>query len=401
MQNNKQTIGFWTVYIFLCCYFMQLFNFPNRFTISLGGSICLILLIKQRKFRQDIGAGLLILTIASYFIIQYGSRAFTMSLPYVGVLIYVLANYLACETASNDKSELIFLSLIFMLVLGYSLHGIFNSYLFLDGQLEPGNPRYWMDIWEQDYLPGTWQVVFFLPALAIVFPALVYFKQRKLSYILTIFLSVFFLYISWISNSRMSIFVFPLVFCAQIVLYVILEWEKVKAFLCRRKKLVVAASVIGLLLATFLVSTDNPLKMALIEKLGRDGGIFGSDRLVAQRNALKQLFLYPMGGRKMEFGPINYAHNVWLDMANVSGLIPFFAFTAYTLWTIYELICWLMKKGVSTERKLVAAGIYGAFFLFYSMERGLEGSMHYMTPWFFLNGMVHGELTMLKNSVKK
>ena len=41
----------------------------------------------------------------------------------------------------------------------------------------------------------------------------------------------------------------------------------------------------------------------------------------------------------------------------------------------------------------MVAGVYGAFFLYYTVERGIDNSMHFMTPWFFINGMVHGELS--------
>ena len=92
-----------------------------------------------------------------------------------------------------------------------------------------------------------------------------------------------------------------------------------------------------------------------------------------------------------------HAHNTWIDIADASGIIPFFSFAAYTLITIVELIVWLMKQEISTERKLMTAGIYGIFFLYYTVERGLGGSMHYMTPWFLVNSMVHGELWVMGN----
>ena len=45
----------------------------------------------------------------------------------------------------------------------------------------------------------------------------------------------------------------------------------------------------------------------------------------------------------------------------------------------------------------MTVGIYGSLFLYYMVERGIEGSMHFMTPWFFINGMIHGELSAIKN----
>ena len=184
---------------------------------------------------------------------------------------------------------------------------------------------------------------------------------------------------------------------AQSFLYIILEREKLTKVYQKNKTYVVAiilAAVVGLLI---FVGTDNRVMQILTQKLGRSGGVFGSVRFKAQRMALEQLFEYPMGGGKMNFGRTVYAHNTWLDMANRAGLIPFFSFTIYTIYSIYELIVWLTKKDISTERKLITAGIYGSFFLYYTIERGIDGSMHFMTPWFFIDSMIHGELSTIKN----
>ena len=184
----------------------------------------------------------------------------------------------------------------------------------------------------------------------------------------------------------------------QICLFILLEKEKIREIYRDNGKLIICLSIIVLIGLIVFVTIENPLMLAVTKKLGRNGGVFGSARFVAQRKALTQLFLYPMGGRHMDLGRIAYAHNTWLDMANTAGLIPFFAFVAYTLYSAYELLKWIIQKDISTERKLITAGMYVAFFLYYMVERGIEGSIHFMTPWFFINGMVHGELSMIKKS---
>ena len=401
MRINKQTAVFAGICLFLLCYFMMLFDFPNILTVIIGTTICSILLVRQKKIRLDIGTCLLIITIASYFIIRYGvAQAFVMGLPYVGILMYVLANYLSCEAKTKENSERLLFMIFFTVVLGYTIHGFLNSYMYLAGYRTEGR-RHWYDFWMNVYLPATEQVIYFLPILSLIFPAIIYFRKSKVLNVFILLSSVFFVYISWVSDSRMSIFIFPLVFAAQVVLYALLEWDKIKAAIMKRRRLFIAICVCAAVVLLLFIIVDNPVMSVLKTKLGRDGGVFGSDRFVAQRLALEQLFVYPMGGSKMEFGRITYAHNTWLDMANRAGLIPFFAFTAYTFWTIYEMIVWLTKTEISTRRKLMVAGVYGAFFLYYTVERGIDNSMHFMTPWFFINGMVHGELSILKEKAKQ
>ncbi len=392
-QENVQTVLWGAVLVFLCCYFMMLFDFPNVLTIIFGAVICLVLLIKQRRFRIDVGICLLTITMASYFVIVFGTRGLTMSLPYVGLVMYVLGNYLGSEVKTKEDSERKFLLLLFMLVLGHSIHGMLNSYLFLDGQWDNGDIRVWMDCWMGICLPGTQQIVYFLPAIAMVFPAIIYFKNRKCVNALVIFAAFFFIYISMYSQTRTSVLIFPLVFAAQAVLYVMLEWKRIRRIFSNKKVKLVSLGILILLIAAGLLLKNHPIVSEFMGIMGRDGGILNNIRFKLQRRALQQLFLYPMGGDQMDFMGYPYAHNAWLDMANMGGLIPFFAFAAYTFLTVYELIRWLMRKEISTERKLILAGIYGAFFLYYTVERAFDGSMHFMTPWFFINGLVHAELT--------
>lgn len=395
-KMKKEKLGFCAVVVFLLCYFMLFFDFPNLLTVLFGSAICLLLIIKQKKLRLDVGTILLSVTIVSYFFIRYGlENAIALGLPYVGILMYVLANYLSSELKTKEESEKLLLIIFFAVVFGYTIHGFLNSYMYLAGYRTEGR-RHWHDFWMNIYLPATEQVIYFLPVLSLVFPAIIYFRKNKLLNIFVILSSLFFVYISWISDSRMSIFIFPVVFVAQCILYILIEWKKVKNYILKRKTVFAVLVILFIVGVLVFVLTDNPIMTVLKTKLGRDGGVFGSERFVAQRLALTQLFVYPLGGSQMDFGRISYAHNTWLDMANRAGLIPFFAFSAYTFWTVYEMIVWLTKKKVSTRRKLMVAGAYGAFFLYYTVERGIDNSMHFMTPWFFINGMVHGELSVIK-----
>lgn len=396
-QKNVQTIFWAAVTLFLCCYFVMLFDFPNRITIFIGSVICMMLMYQQKSFRLDLNTILLTVTISSYYIILYGTRAFTMSLPYVGILMYVVGNYLSAQVAKKRDFEKFYLIFLFTIVLGHSLHGILNAALFLDGQLFEDDIRVWMDIWMQITLPGTQQIVYFLPALAMVFPAIVWFKNRKCANVLIVATAVFFIYISMASQTRTSVLILPLVFAAQAMLYAILEWKRVKKILQHKNTKIIAVIGLAVIVGAVLILKDHPLVSSFIDIMGRDGGILNNIRFKLQRSALEQLWLYPMGGDQMDFMGYPYAHNAWLDMANEAGWIPFFSFVAYTIHVIYELIRWLFKKEVSTERKLIVAGIFGAFMLYYMVERAFDSSMHFMTPWFFINGLVHGEISERKN----
>ena len=108
--------------------------------------------------------------------------------------------------------------------------------------------------------------------------------------------------------------------------------------------------------------------------------------------------VYPWGGNQMSFSGYAHAHNAWLSMADMAGWIPLGVLIIYTVLTASETVCWIVKTEITTERKLITAGLLCVFFLFYTVERIFEGALHFLTPYLFINGLIHGELWMMKNT---
>lgn len=392
MKNNVQTITFGGICLFLCCYFMQIFNLPNVLTVILGAGFCLAMLIQQKRVRIDAGICLLALTMVSYYVIVNGVRGLGYAILYIPLILYIIANYAVNSLQDEKECDKKLLLLIFALTAGYGIHGLLNSYMYYAGYVIPGT-RQWQDFWSGAIVPGTQHTAYFLPVLALFLPAVLYLKKRKWVNGLLIVMTVFFGYTTLATKSRMSMMIFAMVFCGQAVLFVVLEKERAKELASDRKVRIAVVILLALLIAAGFALKDSDVVVAFLENMGKGGGILNNVRFEAQRLALAQLFEYPMGGRLMELGR-TYCHNTWLDMANAGGLIPFFAFTAYTLYTLYELIRLLLKKGISTEAKLMMAGLYVSFFLYLSVEPALDASIHLVTPWIFVNGLIHGRLSL-------
>ena len=261
--------------------------------------------------------------------------------------------------------------------------------MYYAGYVVPGTRR-WEDFWSREIVPGTQHTVYFLPMMAMFFPAIIFAKERKWKSILICMFTVFFCYTSLVTKSRMPLLIFLITVVLQVIAFSALEWKVVKKILFDKKTWIVMAALIVFMVAGFLFVKDTAVVSAFINNLGKDGGILNNIRFVAQRQAICQLFDHPMGGRQMTMVLGNFCHNTWLDMANAGGLIPFFAFTAYTIYSLYELCALMKQKEISTEVKLMTVGIYGVFFLYFSVEPALDASIHYLTPWIFVNSMVHG-----------
>ena len=388
IKKEKESILYALILVYLTCYFIQLFGFPDLLMLVLGAIFCLILLLKQKKLRVDLGVCLVAITMFSYCIVVFGIRAIAIMMPYIPVLMYVLSHYLSKEIKVHDKSGIELSKVIYCLVFGHAVHGVLNSYLYFAGYRWEGT-RYWMDVWQREIIPGTQLTLYYIPVFAVLFPALIYFTKKKGRNIMVILLSLFFVYASLATRTRTTLLVLALVFFIQGVIFVLLEKENVMKNVTPKKLGLFFGGIIVLIAVLVFALKDLEIIRAFIDNLSKGGGILNNIRFVVQRQALSQIFDYPWGGSQMVLD-LKLTHNVWLDLANEAGIIPFFAFAGYTLWTLYELIRFVMKKEIATEVKLMMVGIYVAFFLYYTVESAIRATVHFMTPWMLVNGLVHG-----------
>lgn len=396
MKEKSQSIIFASMLLYLTCYFLQLYKFPNILMLAIGAGFCALLLVKQKRLRINLGLCLLAATMFPYCIIQFGMRAIFAMMPYVILLIWVLSDYLGAEFKGKAAGEIKLIYVIYSMVLGHMIYGLLNSYMYFSGTGVPGT-RYWFDIWSRQLTPGTQLTMYFISVFAVFLPAVVFWKKRKWSGLVVIFATVFFVYASLATKTRTTLLVLAIVAFIQIALYTLLESKKVQSIISGRKLWITVAVAVGVIIIGIFFLKDTQIIREFIDNLGKGGGILNNDRFKVQREALSQLFDYPMGGRQMKLEFI-YCHNVWLDMANAAGLIPFFAFLGFTIYSICYLIRFIMKKEIQTETKLIMAGLYVAFFLYYTVEPALDTSVHFMTPWILVNGLIHGYLSKEGNN---
>ena len=391
MKINTESVVIKFIWLFLTCYFAYLFRFPMIVTLGVGAVFCLYFLIKQKIIRIDAGLCFAAIAMLGFSVAKFGTRGLFVMMPYVPVVIYVLATYLGAENRLNKESEVNLIYIIYCMIFGHAIYGVLNAYMYFAGTGWEGT-RYWMDFWTKTMTPGTKLTPYFLVSFAIAFPAVIYFLKRKVWNGLVILLTLFFVYVSLATRTRTTIFVFGIVLCLQTVLFMILEREFLKKYVTPKRMAIFGGAFIAAVAALILLLKDHPLIVTFINNLGKDGGILNNYRFVAQRQALEQLFDYPFGGYQMKMD-LKMAHNVWLDLANAAGLIPFLAFTAYTVWTAYELFVFIKRTTFSAELKLMIFGIYVAYFLYYSVEPALDASIHFMSPWMLIPGLVHGYLS--------
>ena len=388
MKEKAQTITFAAVLVFLCCYFMQLLNMPNVIVVGIGVVLCLIMLLQQKVFRIDIGICLLAITMISYYVIVNGIQGAFFVVLYIPLILYEMGNYTVCAIKKSDDYNRALRMLIGAFVVGFAVHGILNAYMYYAGYVIPGT-RQWADFWHKGIVPGTQHTAYFLPMFAMAFPAVAYFMKHRGNSCLILAMTAFFGYTSLATKSRMAVLIFALVVCLQVVIYIFTEKSKVKKLVADKRFWIAIVVFMFMAVGAVFAVKDSAVVVAFIENMSKGGGILNNVRFEAQRLAVEQLFVYPMGGRLMNLGR-TYCHNTWLDMANAAGLIPFFAFALYTVYTAWNVIRLILNRRVNAEMKMTMAGLYFVFFLYMSVEPALDASIHLVVPWIFVNGIIYG-----------
>lgn len=386
--RGKEKIIYAISMLVLLAFFAQFFNFPNKLSVVCVFLICGSYCILQRKILAGIREILLFLTMVLYIWFS-GKRNLTgISIVLLPVLFQMAGRYMLND--AKDRKEFIrcLWCLIGAFVLGYTIHAVLNTGMYwLYGLGERG--RVWKDVWTGYDVPATQHNIYFLPVLAVVFPAILYIKKHKAVCGVSLAIAAFFVWFSVISRSRTPLVIFAIVLLWGIFLWCVYNRKDKKT---QKTILICGAAVLAVILAGCLVVWLNWEKIqatSFYATFQRGGGILHNVRFEAQLNALKQLFVYPFGGYQMDLGVLEMAHNLWLDTAKAAGILPFISLVVYTLLSAYDMFRMLRNGKVPSSVKYVLSSLWLVMMLYYMIEPALEATVQFLVPWTFMNGIVY------------
>lgn len=382
LMNKLEKPAYYLSLLFVFLLFLNFRDIPNRYAALGVVACCLFYMVKQGKIRVDLSIILLGLSIAMYgkMMGYFTSDLLMAVILTVGFMMF--GKYLILEAKS--ERECILPGVIFLA--GYSLYGLLNSVNYFFHKFEVGGNRTWPEFWTGQNLLATQQCIYIIPLLAMLVPAVICWKKNKVVYSLTIVTSVFFVYHSFLTLSRTPIMAFAVLCAWGILLFLIFNRENKKLMMFTKWTFLISVVTIALFL---LLNWGWIREIPFVQNMSKDGGVLNNIRFRAQRSVLMQMFDYPMGNPEMYTEGMKLVHNVWLDMAKKTGLIPFSLFAVYTMISFVQMVK-MLKSNVSEEFKYLLSGIYFAFILYYTVEPALDANIRYMVPWTFINGLIAG-----------
>lgn len=390
---HSQKIIYDAVLIFLFLFFFQLMGSHKMIFFAtstlLGGLICLGYAWKQKKLRVAVPEIILALSFFSYTLISKMSISFMILFMSLPPLFLLIGKYLSKDIVSEKNSGSYIFRYIMLFVSAYALHGLLNCLIYFRDGI-PGE-REWNDVWGE-FLPATQHSLYTLPVLSLMFFAFLYWKKYKALCTGTICIGIFFLFQALHSLSRTQIMIWILIMFWEVLLFILLNRKNEKVMRIVKRCAVILAIVCGILAVFSIVNYNTLQNWEIVRIFHRGGGILHNVRFQAQIRVLQQLFVYPFGNTEMDLGGLYYAHNVWLDMAKATGVIPFFLLLIYTVISLVDMVKFLLDTSVAPELKYMSSGLYFALLLYYMVEPALDANIAYLIPWFYLHGIVNGYL---------
>ena len=356
----------------------------DKYTILLLLINCLLQFYLSKKIHVDTESILLFIGMLAYGIGSKFTPYLTIKCTLLPFLFYFYGVSVLSSQNKADREYRI-KALILVLSLGMLLESILNN-----TQWTPEYGRNWPEFWSGQFLPATQHVFYNLCITGMIFYGVIYWRKNRLLNSILVLGGTYCLWYSLITASRMLVVIFALVLAANIALYFYLNWNNKASHLYLYILLAILLATAALICVLYVFNIGGFYDYMHSYMWTRDGGILHNVRFQAHLAVLKQLFKYPFGGKLMDLAGLEYAHNVWLDAANSSGIFPFFLLTAYAALTLYNLIKLIRTQAITHETKYLLVSSYLSLFLFYMVETALEANIMLWAPWALVCGLIKG-----------
>lgn len=358
---------------------------------------------------------LLITYFISYFLFAsiYSDDIFQVFITYFLLpLLSVFSGYTLIRLRQKgfwDQTEYF----ILFISIGLATYGILNIYQrYQEGYdtltwIAAG--RMSVDFWRGDEVWPTLQATYFIPIIGILF-YMVFISKGFLKKILYLIGFMFALITAFDIGSRTLIVLSIAVLCAYLLVY--LKSNIISAKKKTNVTIVLALLIIGLLM--LFIFNVGSLRTNIMESnfiLRLTGGTKYDDvegllsihgRDIRYKAIFDQMFIHPFGNIDLgtiESGGLGSAHNTWLEIFRVAGIVPFVLFIFWTIHSIKVLIKLFFSEGLLDKEMALPLIIVIVITVQFMTESMFTINTHLMNFYFLLTGMLEAYYIRLRRKL--
>jgi len=367
-----------------------LFLFSNNF-FSYANYIVLIMMVYEIIVRRKLS------------IVKTPAFAFLVA----GSLMFMLLSLYNSYEISASTFMLRFVTPIFLFYIGYTrgllgydslkldilvimfatlIHGLLNVLTNRNVNVLLINGRPYQDIYGGP-ISATLQNLMFVLSSSLLFYFLVYEKKKKLK-IIAIIAILCGVYGSIANASRTLLYVTALVFFMCLFLHMILTHNIVSGIM---RAVIICIVLYLIVILVVWLNLFGVQEWFMNTPLGRREATALPSSSVSQNmrwkyagDILALLPQYPLG--KIPYG--NYAHNLWVDIAKETGIIPFVLYILFAVASLAEGVKYFFLEKKNPERAVTIAAVMVAYLLVFFTEPIMEGSPMTFAIFCFIVGGV-------------
>lgn len=348
----------------------------------------LLLMLRDRKLVLD-NASILLIWFSMFYISFYLLSGSGLDSTALRVLIVPCSYMIGAYMHSNiDEKKII--SLVLILGVAMAMHGIINFlYIFFSSGIEGFSSGLTVDFWSQVVSSATGQASYYFVMAAIL--GFVLFSKIKWSIrIMLLVIYIMILLHNILLGGRTIFVLFGISIVLGIIFFLLFSKQKANAI-----KAIVITLVVLLLIYIIYVNDFFNIKR-LVEGSYFHFRFFSANSVEIVEDGrwdrkiiyLKNMLHYPFGGNNINKGlGVGYAHDLWLDVYDTVGVIPFVLICAYSIISMRRCLCFI-RYSKDTNINLLVCCVYISLFVSFFVEPIMDACPMVFAVYCFIDGML-------------
>ena len=372
IKKNIEEIIKWANIIFLFLFSLHLFNFPDKYVILwCTFSIALFWLLHKElcldKMFWVLSLAIILNGIGTYYYLAESlsysiSDIIKMVVP--TILVYPFMKQFMCNKKDADVEKI-----ILAIVVGTFIYSVLNYYMLAKYGFYKGDYRGWSDFWTNYSWRATHHSYWGCFVAGLLGYAIYCLYEKKwLKGLLFIGMVIIENYIQIAGDNRMVLCVTVVALAVSLALFCFMnikDSNKIKRVLFA-VLIIVIIGIVFLWLDPFGIRSSGYYQRFVT----RNGGILKNDRFLMIYEAILMLPSHWKGGAIMYAGGNYWVHNYWLQVANVSGIVPFVLWMIVNISAVADVIRLIRSPYVSNKIKYMFIPMLSAIVGYLMMEPG-------------------------------
>ena len=276
-----------------------------------------------------------------------------------------------------SKSETEMLQYVYIIAVGFFLHGAFSILLSMQHGIFEYNAEFIEDIWSGRFVSRTIMGMYMVPIVCISIPALFVSKGRNkgLFKVITIAIILIAVLLSIYVGNRTLLIIVAISILLTIILGLNVSQNKTKFLL-------ITFTIIGISIALYnydLFGIQEYIRNSFLSSRSED--LITNSRWGVYKEIYSNFSSYLLGNllNTNTIARLDWAHNIWIDILITGGLIPALLFVWYSVRVLMDTGFVLKDKKLVSFFRVTALIITIGIFLNWAVEPVLQANPYFVS----------------------